>query len=167
MFWTERDFCIISDCKNWFNKKLKTYEQIELTQQIHSIHLRNPLRKNVIPSLVCIPFSLVSICKYWIYVIDEMGVFSAKRSIFDVWQGSEYASWWHIKTWKIEKCVFLWKSSIFIVLSIIQHQSKTKKLPHTAFETFINNNSWYKTLKLSLWVLWIEDAWNIHKSIFY
>ena len=37
------------------------------------------------------------------------------------------------------KYVLLWKSSVFIVLSIIRNQSKTKAVPHTAFETFINN----------------------------
>ena len=45
---------------------LKTYEQAEtpLTQQIHSLHLTNPLRENVIHLLVCVPFLFGSTCKY-------------------------------------------------------------------------------------------------------
>ena len=47
------------------------------------------------------------------------------------------------------KCLLLWKPSIFIVLSIIRDQGKTKTIPHTIFETFINSNSRYKIQKVS------------------
>ena len=63
---------------------LKTYEQgkkISLTQQIHNLHLKNPLRKNVMRLLVCVPFSLGSICEYWIYVVDDIGVFRTLSNI--------------------------------------------------------------------------------------
>ena len=36
-------------------------QKISLTQEIHSLHLENPLRKNVIRLLVCVPFSLGSV----------------------------------------------------------------------------------------------------------
>ena len=39
-----------------------------LTQQIHSFHLKNPLMQIVKNILVCVPFSLGSICEHWIYV---------------------------------------------------------------------------------------------------
>ena len=32
-FWTERDFCIISDCRNSFKDKFKTYEQIQSSSE--------------------------------------------------------------------------------------------------------------------------------------
>ena len=62
---------------------LKTYEQAKhfLTQQIHSLHLRDPFKENVICLLVCVPFSLDSISKYGIYVIDDIGTFSTLLSI--------------------------------------------------------------------------------------
>ena len=47
------------------------------------------------------------------------------------------------------KYVLLWKPSVFIVLPIIRNQSKTKTIPHTVLETFINNHSENKTW----WVL--------------
>ena len=41
-----------------------------------------------------------------------------------------------------------------MVLAIIRNnQSKTKTIPHTVFETFVNNNSRYKKEKVSWWVL--------------
>ena len=38
----------------------------------------------------------------------------------------------------------MWKPSVFIVLPIIQNQSKAKTIPHTVSETFVNGNSRYK-----------------------
>ena len=70
IFWTERDFCIISDSRNSLSNRKKNLE----TQQMHSLHLKNPLRENVKHLFVCVPFSLGSVCKYWIYVIDDIGV---------------------------------------------------------------------------------------------
>ena len=60
----------------FMNKK-----KISLTQQIRSLHLKNPLRKYVIRLLVCVPFLLGSICKYWIYVIDGIGIFTTLSDI--------------------------------------------------------------------------------------
>ena len=68
IFWIEHDFCIIYDCKNSFNKKLKNY-------------LKNPSRKNVKTFIGCVPFSLGSICQYWIYVIDDIGVIATLSNI--------------------------------------------------------------------------------------
>ena len=39
-------------------------------------------------------------------------------------------------------------------------------MPHTVFETFINNSSRYKTQKVLRWVPWVGDARIIHKSFF-
>ena len=87
----------------------------------------------------------------------------AKRSILDVWQGSEYVFGWSSRLDWSSKCVLLWKPSVFIIQS---NQSKIKIIPHTVFETFINNSFWYKTEKVSWWVLGVGDARNIHKSSF-
>ena len=60
-------------------KNLEAYKQkISLTQKIH---MKNSLRKNVIRLLVCVLFSLGSICKYRIYFIDDIGVFTILSSI--------------------------------------------------------------------------------------
>ena len=83
-----------------------------------------------------------------------------KRSVLDVWQSSEYVSEWHIETWQIEQMC------VIIVLPIIRNQSKPKTISHTGFKTFINNNSRYKTQKVSWWVLGIGDVRNINKSLF-
>ena len=111
IFWTKRDFWIISDIHSITN--LKTYEQAK--------NLVNPanaqssseesLKENFILLLVCAPFSLGWICKCWIYVIDNLGASQpsqtsktfTKRSILHVWQGSRYASGWHIETCQIEQ----------------------------------------------------------------
>ena len=61
----------------------------------------------------------------------------------------------------------MWKPIVLIVLSMIRNQGKTKTIPHTVFETFIINNSRYKTQEVSWWVLWFGDARNIHKNFFY
>ena len=55
-------------------------QKISLTQK-YSLYLKNPLRKNVKGLLVCVPFSLGSICKYWIYVVDDIGVFRIISSV--------------------------------------------------------------------------------------
>ena len=59
--------------------------------------------------------------------------------------------------------VFHCENQVFLLL-IIPNQSKTKTVSHTIFETFVNDNSRYKTQKLSWWVLWVGDARNIHKT---
>ena len=65
IFWTEQDFCTLSDCSNSTTNS-KTYEQVKISliQQIRSLHLKKPLRKNVKRLLVCVSFSLGSIYKY-------------------------------------------------------------------------------------------------------
>ena len=88
-------------------------QKISPTQQIHSLHLKNPLSTNAISLLVYVPFSPASVCKYWTYVTDVGSqpsqiskkerftnivnnykplIIFAKRFILDVWQGSEYPS---------------------------------------------------------------------------
>ena len=57
----------------------------------------------------------------------------AKRSILDVWQGSEYTLDDTSRLDRLRKCVLLWKSSAFIVLSTIPSQSKAKTITHTVF----------------------------------
>ena len=95
-------------------------QKIYLTQQIHSIHLKNLFRKNVMRLLARVPFSLGSICKYWIYVIDDIGLFTVllltifgKRSIVAVWQGSEYASGWYIEIWQIKQMCVIMETKCF------------------------------------------------------
>ena len=61
--------------------RLMNKKEISLTQQIRSLHLKNPLRKYVIRLLLCVPFSLGSICKYWIYVINGIGIFTTLSDI--------------------------------------------------------------------------------------
>ena len=56
-------------------------QTIYLTQQIDSFHLKNLLKKNVVRLLVYVLFSLGSICKYWVCVIDDIGVFTALSNI--------------------------------------------------------------------------------------
>ena len=95
-------------------------QKIYLTQQIRSIHLKNLFRKNVMRLLARVPFSLGSICKYWIYVIDDIGLFTVllltifeKRSIVAVWQGSEYASGWYIEIWQIKQMCVIMETKCF------------------------------------------------------
>ena len=95
-------------------------QKIYLTQQIHSVHLKNLFRKNVMRLLARVPFSLGSICKYWIYVIDDIGLFTVllltifeKRSIVAVWQGSEYASGWYIEIWQIKQMCVIMETKCF------------------------------------------------------
>ena len=95
-------------------------QKIYLTQQIHSIHLKNLFRKNVMRLLARVPFSLGSICKYWIYVVDDIGLFTVllltifeKRSIVAVWQGSEYASGWYIEIWQIKQMCVIMETKCF------------------------------------------------------
>ena len=84
-FWTQPNFWIISDFSNSFNNKLKNLwtskcsKANTLTQQIHSIHLKNTLSKNVTRLLACVLFSLGSIVKYWIYVIYGIGVLQPSK----------------------------------------------------------------------------------------
>ena len=49
-----------------------TKQKISLIQYVHSVHLKNPLRKSVKRLLVCVLFSVSLIYKYWIYVIDDI-----------------------------------------------------------------------------------------------
>ena len=65
IFWTERDYCIIVIAGIHSKTNLKTFEQAKmfLNQHIHNLHVKNPLMKNVIRLLVCVLFSLGSICK--------------------------------------------------------------------------------------------------------
>ena len=58
-------------------------QKICLTQQIRSLHMKNPLRKNVKRLLVYVPFSLGSIHKYWIHVTDDIGVFTTMSKIYN------------------------------------------------------------------------------------
>ena len=50
------------------------------------------------------------------------------------------------------KCVIVWKPSSHIGLPIIRNQSKTTAILQTFFFWDINNNSRYKTQKVSWWV---------------
>ena len=79
-------------------------------------------------------------------------------------KGSEYGSGHGDLTDRAN--VLFWKPSVFIVLPIIQNQSKTKTIAHTVFQTFINNSSRYKTQKAPWWVLSAGDDRNIRKSYF-
>ena len=61
--------------------KLINKQTNSLTQKIHSLYLKSPMKKSTKHLLVCACFSLGSICKYWIYVIDDMGVFTTLSNI--------------------------------------------------------------------------------------
>ena len=63
---------LIAGIHSTTNYKLINKQKFSSTQQINNFHLMIPLRKNVIHSLVCVSFSVGSICKYWIYVIDDI-----------------------------------------------------------------------------------------------
>ena len=83
---------------------------------MHFIHLKNPYRQNILSiilSLLCVPFSFGSICKYWIFNIEDTS--SLNRS-------SKYvnARYRKLKT----------KTKI-----------KTKKIQSTILGTFIKKNS--------------------------
>ena len=53
ILWTESDFCIISDCSNSINNKLKNF----FNPVDHSLHQKNILRKNVKCLLACASYS--------------------------------------------------------------------------------------------------------------
>ena len=56
-------------------------EQINfLTQQIHRLHPKNLSRKNVIPLLLSVPYSLGSIGKNFVFVVDDI-VFTTPSDI--------------------------------------------------------------------------------------
>ena len=83
---------------------------------MHFVHLKNPYRQNILSiilSLLCVPFSFGSICKYWIFNIEDTS--SLNRS-------SKYvnARYRKLKT----------KTKI-----------KTKKIQSTILGTFIKKNS--------------------------
>ena len=116
---------------------------ISLTQQIQSLHLKSPLKKNVIRLLVFVPFSLGSICKFYVIItkgyshpsqISKMELFEKIANGWNLqnnynynyfnynyynynynhWQeGSEYASGWHIETWQIEQICVIRKTKCF------------------------------------------------------
>ena len=117
-------------------------QKIYLTQQIHSIHLKNLFRKNVMRLLARVPFSLGSICKYWIYVIDDIGLFTVllltifeKRSIVAVWQGSEYASGWYIEIWQIKQmCVIMETKCFYSVNSNSKSNQNQNSFAHYFWE---------------------------------
>ena len=48
--------------------------------------------------------------------------------------------------------IFLATCSL-LVLPIIRNQNKSRTIPHTVFEIFVNSNYWYKTQNVSWWVL--------------
>ena len=78
IFWTEDNFCFISDCKNSFNCKLKKFinKQIiifyspsnALCLSGKSVKYHTVKQLNIIFSLVCVLFPPSQICKYWISV---------------------------------------------------------------------------------------------------
>ena len=79
IFSTEDNFCVISDWSNSFNctPKKPINEQIiifysppnALCSSDESVQIKN---LNIILSLVCVPFSLGSICKYWISANEDI-----------------------------------------------------------------------------------------------
>ena len=172
-FYTESDSWIIFDCRNSFNKKLRnlwTSKKAFLIQEIHSLYLKNPFRKNVIRLLVCGPFSPASICKHWTSImmtqtcsqpsqISKMDYFAiivngqksltifAKCFILNIWQGYDYASWMTYQANLTDREMYVVvKTKCFCSFTI---NSKLKVIAHTVFETFINSNSRCKTQKVS------------------
>ena len=81
IFWTERDFGITSDCKNSFNNKLKKFmnqQKISLTPQIHSLHLKNFLRKNVVRLLVYRNIPIIRTGRMYRHRTNLMGLYSGR-----------------------------------------------------------------------------------------
>ena len=104
------------------------------------IHLKNPYRQDILSiilSLLCVRFSFGSICKYWIFNIEDTS--SLNRS-------SKYvnARYRKLKT----------KTKI-----------KTKNIQSTILGTFIKKNS-PQNLSVSLWAYWIGDSRNFHNRLF-
>ena len=144
---------------------------ISLTQQIQRFHLKSPLKKNVIRLLVFVPLSLGSICKFYVIITKAYShplkylkwSFLKRQLTAEIRKITITITILTItiitititidrrvlntllddisRLDKSSKFVLLGKPSVFIVLSIILNQSKTKTIPRTAFETFINNNS--------------------------
>ena len=66
IYWAERDFCIISDCRNSFNNKFKnlfTSKKLFNPAKIQSPPAES-LKEKCKRLLVCVPFSHGSIFKY-------------------------------------------------------------------------------------------------------
>ena len=137
-FWLQE--FIQQQTENLMNK-----QKLYLNQQIHNLHMKNPLRENVKHLFACVPFSLGSICKTL-----HLGCLTG---------------FW-MRPWITHRDMTDRKTKCFIVLLTIRNQSQIKAIPHTAFKIFINNNSRYQTQKVPWWVLWVGDVKNIHKSSF-
>ena len=79
IFWTEDNFCFISDRRNLFNCKLKKIINEQLTifyspsNTLCCSHKSVQIKIfSIILSLVCVPFSHGSTCKYWISVTEDI-----------------------------------------------------------------------------------------------
>ena len=79
LFWAERDFCIISDCRDLFNNFWASKKKINLTNtQSSSEESLKEKRHTVIG--MCSLF-IGSIYKYWTYVIDDIAVLTTLSNI--------------------------------------------------------------------------------------
>ena len=151
IFWTECDFCIISDCRNSFINKRKDLWT--------SKNFLKPSKYTVFISRV--PYEKTSYISYektsYISYEKTSYISMRKRHIFLMRKR-------HIFLMR-KRHIFLATCSL-LVLPIIRNQNKSRTIPHTVFEIFVNNNYWYKTQNVSWWVLWVRDFRNIHKSFF-
>ena len=132
IFWTEDNFCFISDCGNSFNCKLQKLinEQIVIfySHQMHYLANRQNIL-SVILSLFYAPLLLGSICKQWV-------------SVYEV---------------TLSKCGNVHYRKNYVLLSFtINSQLKLKKLS-TLFCDINQKKLATKFNKRSRWVLWIGD----------
>ena len=112
-FWTEYKFCFISDCRNSFNYKPKRLMNNQMiifySSSMHFVYLMNACIQNILStilSLVCVPVSLGSICKYWILLMKK-----------------------HRVLYRPNKCAnvcYCKKQVFFIVLLLIYNQNLTR-----------------------------------------
>ena len=78
VFWTERDFCIIFITGVHSTTNFKTYEQAKTffnSENTHSLS-KEFLKEKRHTFIGIATFSFSSICKYWIYVMDDIKAYS-------------------------------------------------------------------------------------------
>ena len=143
IFWTECDFCIISDCRSSFINKRKDLWT----------------SKNFLKS-----------SKYTVFIsrvpYEKTSYISYEKTSYISYEKTSYISMRKRHIFLMRKRHIFLATCSLLVLPIIRNQNKSRTIPHTVFEIFVNNNYWYKTQNVSWWVLWVRDFRNIHKSFF-
>ena len=114
---------------------------------MHFVHLMNPYRQNILSIVlpfVGVPFSLSSICKYWISVNEDT---SSLKLI-------EQMCW----------CVLSEKQGVSKVLPLI-HNQHLKNSAHCSWDIYQEKVAG-KFNKVSWWALWVGDPRNFQSNFF-